>query len=145
MMAIAACRERSRKGKAWSSIMRGTIVALLASVAALLFAPRLARGDQIASVSPGGGTMETLFTFSVSGMTPGHGIEISVIDGGGNRYTYQQNGVPQALIVGPDGTTAVSLVPARDLPGSVPGTWTATFLEEETGYVATITFDVSGY
>lgn len=143
-MAIAAYRARGRRDNAPTSMLRGAIVALLAVAAALLFAPHLARGDEVASVSPGGGTMETLFTFSVSGMTPGHGIEISVIDGGGNRYTYQQNGVPQALIVGPDGTTAVSLVPARDLPGSVPGTWTVTFLEEETGYVATITFDVSG-
>ena len=128
---------------AW--VLRPALLALVLLLAATLFgATRIAKGDQVATVAPDSGTMATTFTFSVSGMTPGHGIEITVIDGVGNRFTYQQNGVPQALVVGPDGTTAVSLVPGRDLPGAQSGSWTVAFTEEETGYVATIPFDVAG-
>lgn len=125
-------------------LARPALLALILLFAtALLGATHIARGDQVATVAPDSGTLATTFTFSVSGMTPGHGIEITVLDGAGNRFTYQQNGVPQALIVGPDGTTAVSLVPGRDLPGAVPGNWTANFTEEETGYVASIPFTVT--
>jgi hypothetical protein len=121
------------------------VLALLLLGMALFFASHIAKGDEVATIAPDSGSMSTSFTFSVSGMTPGHGVEITVIDGTGNRFTYQQNGTPQALVVGPDGSTAVALVPGRDLPGSQPGGWTVTFTEEESGNVATIPFSVSGF
>lgn len=119
------------------------VVALLL-FAAFVPAARIARGDGgLASVSPASGTMNTTFTFGVSGMTPGRGVDLMLIDGSGANFTYQQNGVPQALVVQVDGSTAVSVTPATDLPGSVPGSWNVTFTEEETGYNVTIPFDVT--
>lgn len=101
-----------------------------------------ARAQGEATVSPPSGSLNLSFAFSVSGITPGHAIAIVLFDGAGNRFTYQQDGVDQAIVVDGNGVASLSVTPATDLPGAVAGAWRAVFTEEETGYVATIPFDV---
>lgn len=96
-----------------------------------------------ASVDPGGGTLRTTFTFSVTGMTPGHGVLVTLTDGAGNRFTYQKDGVDQAIVVDTQGNASLQVTPATDLPGSMVGAWRAVFTEEETGYTATVPFDIT--
>ncbi len=103
-----------------------------------------ARADgAVATVTPDAGDFSTTFTFSVAGMTPGHAVSIVLFDSAGNRYSYQRDGVDQAIVVADDGTAAVQVRAGTDLPGSVPGSWRVIFTEEETGYAATIQFDIS--
>jgi hypothetical protein len=104
---------------------------------------RVAHAGGNATVSPDGGTMQTQFVFSVTGLTPGHGVDIVLYDDAGQRYTYQKDGVDQAIVVDDSGAAAITMVPGRDLPGSKPGNWRAVFLEEETGDTVTIPFTVS--
>lgn len=120
----------------------GLIVVLTCAFAAL--GVRSAHADgAMASVSPGDGDMRTAFTFSVTGMTPGHAVLIALYDNNGNRYTYQKDSVDQAIVVDDSGAASVQVTPGTDLPGSVAGAWRATFTEEETGYNATVPFSVA--
>lgn len=102
------------------------------------------RADESAGITPDAGTLHTTFTFSVSGMTPGHGVSIAVYDAAGVRYTYQKDGVDQALVVDDAGNAAIQITPAIDLGDAAAGSWKAVFVEEETGNSVTILFDVSG-
>ncbi len=104
---------------------------------------RVAHAGGNATVTPDGGTMQTQFVFSVTGLTPGHGVDIVLYDDADQRYTYQKDGVDQAIVVDDSGAAAITMVPGRDLPGSRPGNWRAVFLEEETGNTVTIPFTVS--
>ncbi len=104
---------------------------------------RVAHAGGNATVAPDGGTMQTQFVFSVTGLTPGHGVDIVLYDDANQRYTYQKDGVDQAIVVDDSGAAAITMVPGRDLPGSRPGNWRAVFLEEETGNTVTIPFTVS--
>ncbi|HZQ34911.1 MAG TPA: hypothetical protein VFD32_03185 [Dehalococcoidia bacterium] len=104
---------------------------------------RVAHAGGNATVSPDGGNMQTQFVFSVTGLTPGHGVDIVLYDAAEQRYTYQKDGVDQAIVVDDGGAAAITMVPGRDLPGSKPGNWRAVFLEEETGNTVTIPFTVA--
>ncbi len=120
-------------------------LSLLFSFAALTSAPAgRVHADENAAVAPDSGTLQTTYTFSVSGMTPGHGISIAVYDAAGMRYTYQKDGIDQAIVVDDNGNASLQITPATDLGGPAPGTWKAVFVEEETGNSVTIPFDVSG-
>jgi hypothetical protein len=116
---------------------------LLLAAAGLQPGHRAAADGAFATVTPEAGDLSTAFTFSVTGMTPGHAVSIVLFDSAGNRYTFQRDGVDQAIVIADDGTAAVQVRAATDLPGAVPGTWQVVFTEDETGYVATIPFDVS--
>jgi hypothetical protein len=96
-----------------------------------------------ASVTPGDGDMRTGFVFAATGLTPGHAILITLYDSSGNRYTYQKDGVDQAIVVDDSGAVSLQVTPATDLPGSVPGDWQAYFMEEESGYTASVPFTVA--
>jgi hypothetical protein len=87
--------------------------------------------------------MLTLYTFSVSGLLPGHGVTLALFDGAGSRFTYQKDGIDQAIVVDDSGNAAVTMMPGRDLGGAVPGAWKVVFFEEETGYSVTIPFDIA--
>lgn len=138
-LAVRATSTRLGTRLGWLALLA---MALLLGAAYGSAAP-IARADGgMATVTPDSGTMSTSFTFSVSGMTPGNGIDIMLVDGAGAHFTYQQTGTAQALVVQDDGTASVSVTPGRDLPGAQPGAWTVTFTEEETGYFVTIPFDV---
>ncbi len=103
-----------------------------------------ARADgPFATVTPDAGDLSTTFTFSVTGMIPGHAVSIVLFDSAGNRYAYQRDGVDQAIVIGDDGTASVQVQPGTDLPGAVPGKWRVVLTEQETGATATIPFDVS--
>jgi hypothetical protein len=102
------------------------------------------RADESATISPDSGSLRTTFTFSVSGMTPGHGISIAVYDAAGVRYTYQKDGIDQAIIVDEGGNASLQITPATDLGDPASGTWKVVFVEEETGNSVTIPFAVSG-
>ncbi|HZU77367.1 MAG TPA: hypothetical protein VFA70_11425 [Dehalococcoidia bacterium] len=129
--------------------LRPQIVRLFVVAAALiaLTAPFLAAArtlaDATASISPGGGDLHTAFTLRVQGLTPGDGVDIVLYDGAGTRFSYQQDGIEQAIVVDDSGNASLTVTPAIDLPGSVAGTWTAVFTVEETSYTATIQFLVS--
>jgi len=96
-----------------------------------------------ASVTPGDGDMRTAFVFAATGLTPGHAILITLYDSSGNRYTYQKDGVDQAIVVDDSGAVSLQVTPATDLPGSVPGEWQVYFMEEESGYTASVLFTVA--
>ncbi len=104
---------------------------------------RVAHAGGNATIAPDGGNMLTQFVFSVTGLTPGHGVDIVLYDDSEQRYTYQKDGVDQAIIVDDTGAAAITMVPGRDLPGSKPGQWRAVFFEEETGNTVTIPFVVT--
>ncbi|HLZ71755.1 MAG TPA: hypothetical protein VKV26_17770 [Dehalococcoidia bacterium] len=104
---------------------------------------RVAHAGGNATVAPDGGNMTTQYVFSVTGLTPGHGVDIVLFDDAEQRYTYQKDGVDQAIIVDDTGAAAIVMVPGRDLPGSKPGQWRAVFYEEETGNTVTIPFAVA--
>lgn len=104
---------------------------------------RVAHAGGNATVAPDGGSMQTQFVFSVTGLMPGHGVDIVLFDDAEQRYTYQKDGVDQAIVVDDTGAAAITMVPGRDLPGSKPGQWRVVFLEEETGNTVTIPFTVT--
>ena len=121
-------------------------MALLAGALLLccwLSVARVAHAGGNATVAPDGGSMLTQFVFSVTGLTPGHGVDIVLFDDADQRYTYQKDGVDQAIVVDDNGAAAITMVPGRDLPGSKSGNWRAIFLEEETGDTVTIPFTVA--
>lgn len=118
---------------------------LLCSFSAISSTPAVhVHADESAGVAPDTGTLQTTFTFSVSGMTPGHGVSIAVYDAAGTRYTYQKDGIDQAVIVDDGGSASLQITPATDLGDPAPGSWKVVFVEEETGNSVTIPFDVSG-
>jgi hypothetical protein len=104
---------------------------------------RVAHAGGSASVGPDSGSLFTQFTFSVSGLTPGHGVDIVLYDGADARFSYQQNGLDAAIVVDDNGNASIAMIPGRDLPGARPGNWKAIFLEEETGMTVTIPFTVA--
>jgi hypothetical protein len=106
-------------------------------------ASRIVHAGGNASVGPDSGSLFTQFTFSVNGLTPGHGVDIVLYDGDDNRFSYQQNGADAAIVVDDGGNASISMIPGRDLPGAKPGNWKAIFLEEETGMTVTIPFAVA--
>jgi len=102
-----------------------------------------ALADASASVTPGGGDMHTSFMLAAGGLQPGDAVQIVIFDAAGSRFTYQVNGVEQAIVVDSTGSASLTVTPATDTPGSQAGNWTAVFTEQETGFTATLHFDVS--
>ncbi len=104
----------------------------------------LARANGVATVSPASGSANDLFSFSVSGLTPGNTVRISITDSAGSTFQLVDSGGNfLVLIVQSDGTVVDSLTPAVDTPNAAPGAWTATFEEIETGANTTIAFTVT--
>jgi hypothetical protein len=103
------------------------------------------RADGTATVTPQEGTVDDLFTFSVSGLTPGNTVRVSITDSSGHTYQLiDRDGNFLVLIVQPDGTAVDMLTPSVDTPDATPGQWTAKFEEIETGASVTIAFMVDG-
>ncbi|MHB8575990.1 MAG: hypothetical protein ACYDCQ_11740 [Dehalococcoidia bacterium] len=130
----------------FSLVLALALLFVTGSVAPRLITPgNSARADStaMASVFPDSGTLSTNFTFSASGLTPGHAVDIALFDAVGNRYTYQKDGVDQGIIIDQSGNAALNVTPATDLSGPTAGPWRAVFQEEETGLTATIVFNVS--
>lgn len=126
---------------------------LLLSVALLvsMFAVTAVRGvtpihaDGVATVSPVEGGVNDTFTFSVTGLTPGNTVRITITDAAGTSYQIaDSSGNPLVLVVQDDGSVTDTLTPAMDTPSAMPGSWTALFEEVETGASATINFTVDG-
>lgn len=134
--AAAACLDRGVRRR---SLLALALFALFACVAMT----RVAHAGGNASVAPDAGNMLTSYTFSVSGLNPGNGVDIVIFDAAESRFTYQKDGVDQAIVVDQNGNAAIAIVPGRDLPGAKPGGWRVVFTEEESGNVVTLTFTVS--
>ena len=122
-------------------------VALLLSMLVLAGARGAAplHADGVATVSPAEGGVNDTFNFSVTGLTPGNTVRITITDAAGTSYQIaDSSGNPLVLVVQPDGSVTDTLTPATDTPSAMPGGWTALFEEVETGASATITFTVDG-
>ena len=119
------------------------LVSLLAVTATRSATP--IHADGVATVSPVEGGVNDTFTFSVSGLTAGNTVRITITDASGmSDQIADSSGNPLVLIVQSDGTVTDTLTPAMDTPDAAPGSWTALFEEVETGASATISFTVDG-
>jgi hypothetical protein len=115
-------------------------VALVVSVLVLSTAAPAVHAEEF-FVVPGTGRATDVFTFVGRGSQPGVELAETYTAPGGVKYSFFFGNQPAVVVVGPDGSFEVALVPAREFPGASPGRWEAEFCFDN-GNCWEIDFDV---
>jgi hypothetical protein len=110
--------------------MRRALVALAATVLAFASIVPTVRAEEL-SVTPGAGSQNDTFAFNGRGFRPGAEVDETYTAPNSVEFTAFLNGLPAVVIVAPDGTFSVPIVPARDFGGGAFGVWEAEFCYED--------------
>ena len=110
--------------------MRRLLVGLAVTGFALASIVPTARAEEV-SVAPGAGSQNDTFVVGGRGFRPGAQLEETFTAPNGTEYTTLASGLTPVVTVAGDGTFSVSIVPARDFPGILPGVWEAEFCYED--------------
>jgi len=120
--------------------MRRTLVALAVTVLAFASVVPTARAEEF-FVAPPAGSQTEPFLFSGRGFRPGAPLEETYTAPNGTEFTAFVSGQPAVVIVEPDGTFAIPVVPAVDFTGAPFGVWEAEFCYSD-GNCWTVNFTV---
>lgn len=117
---------------------------LLSAVAAVSLALSTLASDASAAsltISPPAGGENDTFAVRGAGLQPGLALDINFISPDGEVYsTAVKNKV---VVIGPDGSFELSVVPAKDFKGESPGTWHVQVCVTQTDDCAETDFDIA--
>ena len=119
-------------------------------VAAALLAGIMTGGRVAAQISPervvltpAEGTLQTRFTFTGSGFSPGRTVFVKLILPDGTERRFRTNeGIEIVWPVQPDGNFALDFIPSQRFPDAGPGHWQALFCSVGALTCQHIDFDV---
>lgn len=123
--------------------MRHAVLAFILAVSLMLSLGTVAVAGEVA-FSPAQGSPTDSFKFTGFGFTPGAKIYMSATTPDGQELVPPgPDGGPAFLVVGDDGHFNLDLVPARDLPVVMNGTWTINFKDDSNGELLTAKIEIS--